>query len=133
MKNTKIFLTLIYSVIIFISSTATAQNRDQQKKTPEERATKMSEILEKKLQLTDMQKSSVYNIFLSQAQQVDKIRTNSTSDRCQKCSELKAAREQTDSQLKSILTSEQYSKLTTLKQERIEKRKQKRQLKKDKK
>ncbi len=68
---------LILSAMLFIGLSATGFSQERAKrelKTPEERAQKMTEVLDQKLSLTKDQKSQIYQINLERAQALDKIR-----------------------------------------------------------
>lgn len=127
MKN-PIALLIIVLIAAFSVSTIQAQNKDfKPKKTPEERAQKITDKLNEKLSLSSDQYSKIYIIFLSHAQQADQIR--SSSDKQSRKDQMKSLRQSTDSQVQSVLSSEQLQKYNEIKKMIMEKRKLKREKK----
>jgi hypothetical protein len=100
-------------------------SQQQSVKSPEERAQKLTDVLTKKLELTTDQSNSIYGIFLSQAQQVDNLRTNKPASKEEFRQSVMDIRNQTDSLLQNILSQDQYQKFEELKQKIIDRMKNK--------
>jgi protein CpxP len=113
MKN--IFLTLALSASALAYSTATEARpatiqQEQKQRTPEQRATSVSDRLTTELGLTDDQKKKVYDAALTRAQKMDDARAQAGSDRAQMKTLMKPANDAFDASLKTTLTPEQYTK-----------------------
>jgi Spy/CpxP family protein refolding chaperone len=112
---------LILSVMLFIglSETGFSQERAQRvPKTPEERAQMMTDVLERKLSLTNDQKIQIYQVNLERAQAVDKMRkVQANADRSKMREQFKTS----DEKIVSILDEKQRIAYTQLKAERREK------------
>ena len=125
MKTKVAIIMIALLTSVFTVNTVYSQSDGvKQKKTPEERAQKVSEKLGIKLSLTSEQQSKVYDIILSHCHQADQIRANETSKETRK-EQIKNLRQSTDSQITAVLTDEQVIKYNELKQMMKEKRKQK--------
>jgi len=103
-----------------------AQNSDQTKtkKTPEQKAEKMAKKMQEKLSLSDAQYKSVYDLALNTINQRASLKANG-SDKESRRAEMKSLMEKQESQLKSILSSDQWTKWESLKQEMKNKHKNK--------
>jgi len=122
-KRIALFIIMIVT-ITFTAGSAYAQiDGLKQKKSPEERAQKMSDKMSKKLSLTSDQYNQVYSIMLSHAQQADQIRSSNDKQSCKE--QMKKLRQSTDSQLQAVFTEEQLQKYNELKMMMKEKRKNK--------
>ncbi|MCD6066681.1 MAG: hypothetical protein K0S33_1507 [Bacteroidetes bacterium] len=110
MKKIILLLTVLFSV-----SAAIAQNaKGQPKTTPEQRAQKSADNLDKTVSLTPDQKTQVYNLALVRAQKVDGIRAKYKGQPDQRetaKAEIKAAHKEYALAVKPILTPEQIDKL----------------------
>ena len=118
----------ILTLLVFVISFSYSYAQDQEtkpKKTPEERASMITNRMKKGLELTDEQYGSVYNIILEAQKQRD--------EEIAKREELKKAAkerfEKTEAGLKEVLTPDQFNKLQEHKKKMIEKRKMKREIK----
>jgi protein CpxP len=78
--------------------------------TPEEKATMTSNRMEKKLAITADQKKKIYDLALLRAQKADEVKAKHETDRALMHSEMKSIQTAFDSNLKDILTPEQYTK-----------------------
>ena len=96
-------------------------------KSPEERAQKLAAIVSKKLELNSGQSDKIYGVFLAQAQQFDELRANKPASKDELRQSVMNIRNQTDSQMQTILSSEQYQKFQDLKQKFRERLKNKKQ------
>jgi len=125
MKKQIGLIVILLLTSLFTINTAFSQNTEKApKKTPEERAKNRSEKMAKYLSLTSEQQQKVYDIWLSHCTQADALR-NSTTDKETRKSEMKKLFESTDTQLQSVLTSEQLTKYNEMKEKMKEKRKNK--------
>jgi len=91
-------------------------------RSPEQMADARAKQLTTQLGLNADQTEKVRQLALKQAQQMQEKRASAmaSGDRSAMRGEMQAAREQYDTQLKTILTSEQYTKYTQLREDRIE-------------
>lgn len=125
MKTSVVIIMIALLSTAFTVNKVNSQVNDfKPKKTPEERAQKLSERLSEKLTLTTEQRSSIYDIMLSHFQQADQIRAAETDKKTRR-SQIKNLRQSTDLQIQSVLTDEQKVKYEELRQMMKEKRKQK--------
>ncbi|HXC05602.1 MAG TPA: hypothetical protein VNZ86_12660, partial [Bacteroidia bacterium] len=79
------------------------------KRTPEERATRISERMTKKLGLNDDQKKKIYAAALIRARSLQDLMEKKEADRTQRKSVLKPVKEAFDDSMKTILTPAQYT------------------------
>jgi len=92
-------------------------------KTPEQRAQRMTKVLNEKLNLTADQSAKVNAIFLTKAVQMDSLRKAHSADRKADRQSRKAMLVTLDGQLKGVLTADQQAKYTELKAQMKEKMK----------
>ena len=85
-------------------------------KTPEERAQRQTEMLSQKLNLTEAQKTKIYDVNIKTAKQMQKFRE------ARDTANAKAIRVASDAAYKNILTAEQYAQYEELKQQRMKRR-----------
>jgi periplasmic protein CpxP/Spy len=78
------------------------------------------EHLAKELKLTPQQKAQLMPILEAEAPQLKAIKANTSLSKSQRLEQLKAVHDQTDPQVKSILTPEQYQKLQEIRQKEVE-------------
>ena len=109
-------------LIVLVLTTASTYSQQDSKKTPEERATKISEKMKAKLSLSNEQQKQVYDIMLSHINEIKGLR-NSTEDKTLRHDKIKSLRESTHSQINSILSSDQQVMLEKFRQERKAKHK----------
>ena len=114
---------LMLSAILFLGITATGfsqQAPQRVQKSPEERAQKMADALDKKLSLTDNQKTQIYQIALERAKSMSNSKgVKKDADR----SQMKAQFEAGESKILSVLDDNQKATYNQLKAERLSKRK----------
>lgn len=110
--------TLIYAALLaviflgFSNAESFAQKGENWNKTPEEIAERKAGNLKESLNLTDEQYKEVYEIFLEQANSVSKEKESMKNmDRESRDKKRQERMEETFNRLKSVLTSEQISKL----------------------
>jgi hypothetical protein len=112
-----LFLFLISAALLF--NTVNAQDKEfKPKKTPEERAAKISDKLKTELSLTDDQYNSVYNIFLEVHKQIDSDRQTYANDKHAFKKAAKERRQKVKESLNSVLNQEQISKLENFRKEK---------------
>jgi periplasmic protein CpxP/Spy len=77
------------------------------------------EAISQQLDLTPQQKLKILPILREEAPKVEAIKNNNSLSRVQKVQELRAIHQQTDPQMKAILSQEQYQKLKAIRQQTI--------------
>ena len=102
MKKT-ISITLI-ALVLLISSTITAQEKQ---KTPEEKATLMTQTLKEQIQFSDETEEAVYEINLKFVNDLSAVKDKDIS-KYKKAQELKALDQERNAALKEVLTEEEY-------------------------
>ncbi len=123
MKRTLI-LSILLAAVTFVFSSGTIFSQDLGKKTPEERAKHRADKMQEHLSLSSEQYTQVYDIMLSQAQQVDALKSSST-DKDAAREKMKALRQDTDSKLTAVFNTDQTQKWNTFKEKMKEKHKNK--------
>lgn len=121
MKKTGTLIQFLIMMVFF--SAVSVYSQQDSKKTPEERASKISEKMKEKLTLTDIQKEQVYDILLGHMNEMKGLR-NSTEDKTLKKEKIRSLRESTRNKINSVLSSDQQAKLEKFRQERKEKHKE---------
>lgn len=110
MKQFLISITLIFSIITFISINSNAQQavRDKLKNaTPQQRAKFITDTMKTTLALNNIQYNLVYNINLDIAEK-NAIIFKSDVGKISKFEQLKSNQNKRDSALKTVLTKEQF-------------------------
>lgn len=104
-------------MITFLAGTAVFAQAQTQKahKTPEQKAQRMTEVLNKKLALSADQAAKVNAIFAKRAVSMDSLRANKTADRKANMQARQAIMANTDANLKTVLTADQQTKYAGLK------------------
>ena len=103
-----IVTTLCFGAFALLTSTSSAQNR----------AAKV-EAIAQQLNLTPEQKAKVLPILREEAPKVQAIKNDNSLSKIQKVQQLRAIHQQTDPQMKAILSPEQYQKLQAIRQQAI--------------
>jgi len=103
-----IVTTLCFGAFVLLTSTSSAQNR----------AAKV-EAISQQLNLTPEQKAKVLPILREEAPKVQAIKNDNSLSKIQKVQQLRAIHQQTDPQMKAILSPEQYQKLQAIRQQTI--------------
>src|SRR5216117_3724809 len=98
-----IVTTLCFGAFALLASTSSAQNR----------AAKI-EAISQQLNLTPEQKAKVLPILAEEAPKVQAIRNDNSLSKIQKIQHVRAIHQQTDPQMKAILSPAQYEKLKTI-------------------
>lgn len=100
--------TLCFGAFSLLTSTSSAQNR----------AAKL-EAISQQLNLTPQQKAKVLPILRDEAPKVQAIKNDNSLSRMQKAQSVKAIHQQTDPQMKAILSPEQYQKLQAIRHQAL--------------
>ncbi|OOQ56493.1 hypothetical protein [Mucilaginibacter pedocola] len=103
MKKILLMLTLALGINAF----AQAQTKQRQHKTPEQRAERVTGMLQKKLSLNAEQSAKVKTIMLAQATQMESLKVNKTGDKKANREAFKAQLQKTDTELAAVFTPEQ--------------------------
>ncbi len=82
-------------------------------------AAMQAEAVAKQLNLTPQQKEKILPILIAEGPKVRAIKNDNSLSKMQKMQQLKAIHQQSDPQMKAILTPEQYQKLTMIRQQTI--------------
>jgi periplasmic protein CpxP/Spy len=99
---------LCFSTFMLVATTSSAQTK----------AAKL-EAIAQQLNLTPQQKAKVLPILAEEAPKVQVIKNDNSLTKIQKVQRLKAVHQQTDPQMKAILSPAQYQKLQTIRQQAI--------------
>ena len=100
--------TSCFGAFALLASTSSAQNR----------AAKI-EAIAQQLNLTPEQKAKVLPILREEAPKVQAIKNDNSLSRMQKMQAVKAIHQQTDPQMKAILSPEQYQKLQAIRHQAL--------------
>lgn len=112
----KLFLTLAIAAIGITS--VFAQNTPKQKLTPEQKAETNTARLQKELALTADQKQKVYTLELEKFKQTEEWHKKSHEDRKAQKEQYKALKDASDAKLDQVLTPDQKKKLDSIKAEK---------------
>ena len=103
-----IVTTLCLGTVVLLTSTSSAQSR----------AAKL-EAISQQLNLTPEQKAKVLPILRDEAPKVEAIKNDNSLSKMQKVQQIRAIHQQTDPQMKAILSPEQYQKLQGIRRQAI--------------
>jgi periplasmic protein CpxP/Spy len=105
-----------------------AKDSTKMKKSPEEMANKKADKLKTELNLSNEQRTSVYNAVLDKINKTQAIKAKygDKGDKKAMRAEMRSVEENFEATMKGILSADQYSKWQTLKEEHKDKRKEKR-------
>jgi len=78
-----------------------------------------AQAIAQQLNLTPQQKEKILPILAAEAPKVQAIKNDNSLGKIQKIQQLRAIHQQTDPQMKAILSPEQYQKLQTIRQQTI--------------
>jgi len=78
-----------------------------------------AQAIAQQLNLTPQQKEKILPILADEVPKVNAIKNDNSLSKMQKMQQLRAIHQQTDPQMKAILTPEQYQKLKTIRQQTI--------------
>lgn len=99
---------LCFGIIVLSAPNSTAQNQ----------AAKL-EAISQQLNLTPQQKAKVLPILAEEAPKVRAIKNDNSLSKMQKIQQIRAIHQQTDPQMKAILSPDQYQKLQAIRQQTI--------------
>ena len=119
MKNRTYLSTaaLCFGTLALLTSTTFAQKAPAYAQKPTGMA--KAEAISQQLGLTPQQKVKILPILRDEAPKVQAIKNDNSLTRMQKAQQLRAIHQQTDPQVKAILTPEQYQKLQAIRQQTI--------------
>jgi hypothetical protein len=118
---------LLSAFIVSATVSFGQEDLEENKMTPEERATKRTEKMKVELSLTDSQTSEIYSINLAHIKEMDKLREEQKILR----EKMKAEKEATRTKIKAILTAEQNVIFDQKAEEHKKKQEEKRKQQKD--
>jgi hypothetical protein len=106
---------LLVCLLLALSGTSIAQKGDSAatKKvrfTPEDRANKMSDKLDRRLNLSSQQDKDIHTINTDITRRMEEIKHNTTLSKKDKMQQMKALNEERSQRFKSVLTPDQYKK-----------------------
>jgi len=113
MKNHSHLLIAALSITIFalLSPTSFAQQKGA--------AMAKAQAIAQELNLTPQQKEKILPILAAEVPKVQAIKNDNSLNKIQKIQQLRAIHQQTDPQMKAILSPEQYQKLQKIRQQTI--------------
>ena len=114
MRTRRILLVPALAIGLFALFTPTPSSAQS------ERAAQKFEQLATQLALTPEQKRQLIPILVAEAPKVQAIKADSSLTKIQKLQQLKAVHDQTDPQVKAILSPEQYQKLQEIRRQELE-------------
>jgi hypothetical protein len=113
----RIAAALCFGAFLLLASASYAQNQGAMSKL---------ESISAQLSLTPQQKAKVLPILADEGPKVEAIKNNSSLSGLQKMQQIRAIHQQTDPQMKAILSPAQYEKLQAIRQQAIQEAIQKR-------
>jgi hypothetical protein len=99
---------LCFGTLVLVATTSSAQTK----------AAKL-EAVAQQLNLTPQQKAKILPILADEGPKVQAIKNSNSLSKIQKIQQLKALHQQTDPQMKAILSLDQYQKLQAIRQQTI--------------
>jgi periplasmic protein CpxP/Spy len=113
----RIAAALCFGAFLLLAPTSYAQNQGAMSKL---------ESISAQLSLTPQQKAKVLPILADEGPKVEAIKNNTSLSGLQKMQQIRAIHQQTDPQMKAILSPAQYEKLQAIRQQAIQEAVQKR-------
>jgi Spy/CpxP family protein refolding chaperone len=110
-----IALPLCFGTFVLLAPASSAQNKGAK-----------LQAISQQLNLTPQQKAKVLPILVDEGPKVEAIKNNSSLSGFQKMQQIRAIHQQTDPQMKAILSPDQYQKLQAIRQQAIQEAMQKR-------
>ena len=104
---------------MFLTAMTPVQALAQQAAAKEQKLDRLEE-LSKQLNLTPEQKVKLLPILKADAPKLEAIKNNTSLTKLQKLEQIRAVHQQSDPQVKAILTPEQYQQLQTIRQQEIQ-------------
>ena len=119
MKNRTYLFTaaLCTGTLVLLTSTTYAQRATAYAQKPT--AIAKAEAISQQLNLTPQQKVKILPILRDEGPKVQVIKNDNSLSRVQKVQQIRAIHQQTDPQMKAILTPDQYQKLRAIRQQTI--------------
>ena len=119
MKNRTYLFTaaLCTGTLVLLTSTTYAQRATAYAQKPT--AIAKAEAISQQLNLTPQQKIKILPILRAEAPKVQAIKNDNSLTRMQKAQQIRGIHQQTDPQMKAILTPAQYEKLKAIRQQAI--------------
>src|SRR5882724_9280544 len=119
MKNRIYLLTaaLCGGTLVLLTSTTYAQRATASAQKPT--AISKAEAISQQLNLTPQQKVKILPILRDELPKVQALKNDNSLSKIQKVQQIRAIHQQTDPQMKAILTPEQYQKLKAIRQQAI--------------
>lgn len=103
---------LLFCLLLGVYSNGMAQVKDsiakKQRWSPEERADKMSDKLDRRLNLTKQQDKDIHTINMDITKRMEALKKNTAISKKDKMQQAKALNEERSQRFKSVLTAEQY-------------------------
>lgn len=112
--------TLGLCLVAFAAPESPVQTQGSGTATPAEKLDKL-EALSKQLNLTPDQKGKLLPILRAEAPKMQAIKDNTSLTGMQKLQQIRALHEQTEPQVKAILSQQQFDQLQKIRQQEIEK------------
>jgi Spy/CpxP family protein refolding chaperone len=110
-----IALALCFGTFVLLAPASSAQNKGAK-----------LQAISQQLNLTPQQKAKILPILVDEGPKVEAIKNNSSLSGFQKMQQIRAIHQQTDPQMKAILSPAQYQKLQAIRQQAIQEAMQKR-------
>jgi Spy/CpxP family protein refolding chaperone len=107
-KSAWLIASVLFISLLLLAPTVHAQNK----------AAKVQAIVQQ-LDLTPQQKVKILPILADEAPKVEAIKNDNSLSKVQKIQQIRAIHQQTDPQMKAILSQEQYKKLQAIRQQAI--------------
>jgi protein CpxP len=101
---------LCFGVLLLAPATSSAQNQAMAK----------AQAIAQQLDLTPQQKAKILPILADEVPKVRKIKNDNSLSKFQKIQQVRAIHQQTDPQMKAILSPAQYQKLQTIRHQAIQ-------------
>jgi Spy/CpxP family protein refolding chaperone len=102
-------LALCFGTFVLLAPASSAQNKGAK-----------LQAISQQLNLTPQQKAKVLPILADEGPKVEAIKNNSSLSGFQKMQQIRAIHQQTDPQMKAILSPDQYQKLQAIRQQAIQ-------------
>ena len=110
-----IALALCFGMLVPLAPTLSAQNKGAK-----------LQAISQQLNLTPQQKAKILPILADEGPKVEAIKNNSSLPGFQKMQQIRTIHQQTDPQMKAILSPDQYQKLQAIRQQAVQEAMQKR-------
>jgi len=108
-------LALCFGTFVLLAPASSAQNKGAK-----------LQAISQQLNLTPQQKAKILPILANEGPKIEAIKNNSSLSGFQKMQQIRAIHQQTDPQMKAILSPDQYQKLQAIRQQAIQEAMQKR-------